>query len=376
MTGLSRIGAIFIKELVHLRRDHMTLAIILSIPFIQLILFGFAINTDPRHLPAAVELRDEGPLTRSFLAALKQSSYVNLVARVSSSEEGERLLRSGAVSYLIVIPERFESDFVRGARPEILVAADATDPVAASGAMNAIGFLAAQAFEADLMRLPPRYAASGQPPYKIILHRQYNPAGRTAFNTVPGLMGVILSLTLILIASIGLARETESGTIEGLLSRPVGSLEVMIGKTTPYILVGAFQAGVVLLGARAVFEVPFTGDPMALAAGLGLFIPANLMIGYLISTFCRTQLQAMQVSFFLFLPILLLSGFMFPFAAMPDWAKAIGECMPITHFLRLVREIMLKGASFADVKDNLWPLALMLGVVSALALARFRQTLD
>ncbi|MEQ1928991.1 MAG: ABC transporter permease [Parvularculaceae bacterium] len=375
MKGFSRIWAIFVKELVHLRRDGMTLAIILCTPLLQMTLFGFAINTDPRHLPAAVELRDEGPLTRSFLATLSQSSYIDLVARVSSSEEGERLLRSGAISYLIIVPERFESDFVRGARPEILIAADATDPVAASGALNAVGFLAAQAFEADLMRLPPRFAASGQPPYKVILHRQYNPAGKTAFNTVPGLMGVILSLTLILIASIALARETESGTIEGLLSRPVGSFEVMIGKTTPYILVGAFQAGVVLLGARLVFGIPFSGDPAALAVGLALFISVNLMTGYLISTFCQTQLQAMQVSFFLFLPILLLSGFVFPFAAMPDWAQGIGECMPITHFLRLVREVMLKGAGFADVKDNLWPLALMLGIAAALSLARFRQTL-
>lgn len=375
MKSLSRIFAIFIKELVHLRRDRMTLAIIFTAPVLQLTMFGYAINTDPRHLPAAVELRDDGPLTRSFLSALKQSSYIDVVARVSSDEEGEKLLRSGVVSYFIIVPERFESDFVRGARPEILVAADATDPVAASGALNAVGFLAAQAFEADLLRLPPRFTTP-PPPYKIVLHRQYNPAGKTAFNTVPGLMGVILSLTLILIASIALTRETESGTIEALLSRPVRPFEVMIGKTTPYILVGAFQTTVVLLGARFVFGIPFYGDPVAFTVGVTLFIFVNLMIGYLISTVCRTQLQAMQVCFFIFLPILLLSGFMFPFAAMPGWAKVIGESMPITHFLRLVREIMLKGAGFDDVIDNLWPLCAILGVVALAALARFRKTLD
>ncbi|MEQ1928979.1 MAG: ABC transporter permease [Parvularculaceae bacterium] len=374
MKSLSRIVAIFIKELVHLRRDTLTLALIIGSPILQLILFGFAINTDPRHLPAAVELRDDGPLTRSFLATLKQSSYFDFVARVSNSEAGERLLRSGAISYLIVVPERFEVDFVRGARPQILVAADATDPVAASGALNAVAFLAAQAFEADLMRLPPRFATA-PPPYEVILHRQYNPAGRTAFNTVPGLMGVILSLTLILISSITLARETESGTIEALLSRPVGSFEVMVGKTAPYIVVGAFQACVVLLGARLVFGIPFNGDARAFAVGLLLFIFVNLMIGYLISTICRSQLQAMQISFLLFLPILLLSGFVFPFSAMPGWAKAIGECLPITHFIRFVREIMLKGAGVSDVTDNVWPLAAMFAVVAMLALARFRQTL-
>jgi ABC-2 type transport system permease protein len=373
--SLSRIKAVFLKELVQMRRDRPTFAIMIMVPIMQLTLFGFAIDTDPRNMPTAVELRDDGPLTRSLLASLAQSDYFRIVRRVANESEGEQLLQSGEVSFLIVIPEHFERDFVRGERPQILIAADASDPVAAAGPIAAANEIARRAFAPELDRLP-RHLRGAAPPYEAVVHRQYNPAGETSMNIVPGLLGIILTMTLIMITSIALTRELERGTIEALLSTPVRASEIMIGKTTPYIMIGFVQTGIVLVAARLIFNIPFLGDPAPFFAALFMFIFANLMLGYLISTVAKTQMQAMQMTFFVFLPSILLSGFMFPFAAMPGWAKAIGECLPITHFLRIVREVMLKGAGFAEIRGDLWPIAVILGVLAVLSLARFRRTLD
>ncbi len=375
MISLSRIKAVFLKELVQMRRDRPTFAIMIMVPIMQLTLFGFAIDTDPRNMPTAVELRDDGPLTRSLLASLRQSDYFRIVRRVATEAEGERLLQSGEVSFLIVIPENFERDFVRGERPQILIAADASDPVAAAGPIAAVNEIAQRAFAPELERLPARLRGAA-PPFEAVVHRQYNPAGETSMNIVPGLLGIILTMTLIMITSIALTREVERGTIEALLSTPVRASEIMIGKTTPYILIGFVQTGIVLVAAHVIFGIPFLGDPAPFFAALFMFIFANLMLGYLISTVAATQMQAMQMTFFVFLPSILLSGFMFPFAAMPGWAKAIGECLPITHFLRIVREVMLKGAGFAEISGDLWPIAVILGVLAGLSLARFRRTLD
>lgn len=375
MISLSRIKAVFLKELVQMRRDRPTFAIMIMVPIMQLTLFGFAIDTDPRQLPTAVELRDDGPLTRAFLASLRQSDYFRIVDQVATDEEGERMIRSGEISFLIVIPENFETDFVRGERPAILIAADATDPVAASGPVGAVREIAARAFAPDLERLP-RRLSGGAPSYAIVVHRQYNPAGETSMNIVPGLLGIILTMTLIMITSIALTREVERGTIEALLSTPVRASEIMIGKTTPYILVGFIQTLIVLAAAALVFKIPFVGNAAPFIMALFLFIFANLMLGYLISTVAKTQMQAMQMTFFVFLPSILLSGFMFPFAAMPGWAQAIGEALPITHFLRIVREVMLKGAGFSDIVNDLWPIAAILAVLALASLARFRRTLD
>ncbi|HNR77822.1 MAG TPA: ABC transporter permease [Parvularculaceae bacterium] len=375
MISLARIKAVFLKELVQMRRDRPTFAIMIMVPIMQLTLFGFAIDTDPRNLPTAVELRDDGPLTRSLLASMRQSDYFNIVAQVATDEEGESLLRSGAVSYLIVIPENFETEFVRGERPQILIAADASDPVAAAGPIAAANEIARRAFAPELERLPKRLRG-GAPPFEAIIHRQYNPAGETSMNIVPGLLGIILTMTLIMITSIALTREVERGTIESLLSTPVRASEIMIGKTTPYIIVGIIQTAIVLIAARLIFHIPFVGEAAPFLLALLLFIFTNLMLGYLISTVAKTQMQAMQMTFFIFLPSILLSGFMFPFAAMPKWAQAIGEALPITHFLRIVREVMLKGAGAAEIRDDIWPIAIILTVLALAALARFRRTLD
>jgi ABC-2 type transport system permease protein len=373
----ARVVAVFLKELVQMRRDRPTFAIMIMMPIIQLVLFGYAINNDPRHLPTVVELREDGPLTRAFLASMTASedAYVDIVAVTPDPGVADRMLRSGRASFLISIPEGFERRLVRGERPQILVAADASDPVAASGAIAAVGTLAEQAFatefEGSLSHL-----ARPPPPYEIVVHRRYNPAGETAFNIVPALLGIILTMTMVMITSIALTREIERGTMENLLATPVRPVEVMIGKTTPYILVGAVQVVIVLAVSALLFRIPFTGSMLAFLVAVTLFIFANLMLGYLISTLARTQMQAMQMTFFVFLPTILLSGFMFPFRAMPSWAQAIGEALPITHFLRMIREVVLKGAGFSDIIGDLGPLALIAATLATLALLRFRRTLD
>jgi ABC-2 type transport system permease protein len=371
----SRVFAVFLKELVQMRRDRPTFAIMIMMPIMQLVLFGYAINTDPRHLPAVVELREDGPMTRTFLASLSASTYVDIIAVTRTAEEGEAMLRSGQATYLISIPEGFERRLVRGERPQILIAADASDPVAAGGAISAIERVAQSAFAPEFEG-PLSFLARAPPPYEIVVHRRYNPAGATAFNIVPALLGVILTMTMVMITSIALTRETERGTMENLLATPVRPVEVMIGKTTPYIGVGAVQVAIVLLVATTLFRIPFTGSFLAFLIAVTIFIFANLMLGYLISTVARTQMQAMQMTFFIFLPSILLSGFMFPFRAMPGWAQAIGEALPITHFLRMVREIVLKDAGLGDILADLWPLTLILLVLATLALLRFRRTLD
>ena len=371
----SRVFAVFLKELVQMRRDRPTFAIMVMMPIMQLVLFGYAINTDPRHLPAVVELREDGPMTRAFLASLSASTYVDIIAVTRTAQEGEAMLRSGRATYLISIPEGFERRMVRGERPQILIAADASDPVAAGGAISAIERVAQSAFAPEFEG-PLSFLARAPPPYEIVVHRRYNPAGVTAFNIVPALLGVILTMTMVMITSIALTRETERGTMENLLATPVRPLEVMIGKTTPYIGVGAVQVAIVLIVATTLFRIPFTGSFLAFLIAVTIFIFANLMLGYLISTVARTQMQAMQMTFFIFLPSILLSGFMFPFRAMPGWAQAIGEALPITHFLRIVREIVLKGAGLPDIVGDLWPLTLILLVLGTLALLRFRRTLD
>jgi ABC-2 type transport system permease protein len=371
----ARVFAVFLKELVQMRRDRPTFAIMIMMPVMQLVLFGYAINTDPRYLPAVVEMREDGPMTRAFLASLRASTFVDIVAVARTADEGEAMLRSGEANFLISIPEGFERRLVRGERPQILIAADASDPVAAGGALGAIERVAQSAFAPEFEGSL-SYLAQGPPPYEIVVHRRYNPAGVTAFNIVPALLGVILTMTMVMITSIALTRETERGTMENLLATPVRPLEVMIGKTTPYVFVGAIQVAIVLIVATLLFRIPFTGSFLAFLIAVTLFILANLMLGYLISTVARTQMQAMQMTFFIFLPSILLSGFMFPFHAMPGWAQAIGNALPITHFLRIVREVVLKGAGLADILGDLWPLAVILLVLASVALMRFRRTLD
>jgi ABC-2 type transport system permease protein len=373
--SLSRLAAVFFKEFVQMRRDRLTFAILIMMPIMQLVMFGYAINTDPRHLAAVVVLRETGEFERSLLAGLRASSFFDIVREVTDPREADRMMQSGRATFIIEVPQGFERRLIAGQRPQILLAADATDPVAAGGAVGALSQIVQAAFAHDLTGALAPLAAT-PPPYELITQRRYNPAGVTALNIVPGLLGVILTMTLVMITSMALTREAERGTLETLLSTPVRPLEVMIGKTTPYIFVAAIQTSIVLATATFLFHVPFEGPLVALLAGLTLFVIANLILGFLISTAARTQMQAMQMTFFLFLPSILLSGFMFPFRAMPLWARTIAEGLPITHFLRIVREVMLKGSGLAAISNELWPLALIILALGGLALVRYRRTLD
>jgi ABC-2 type transport system permease protein len=371
----SRFLAVLIKEFRQLRRDRLTFAMMVAVPIVQLILFGFAINTDPKSLPTAVVSADESEFSRSLVAGLENSSYFRITQRPRNEAEGNRLLAEGEVQFLLVIPPRFSQQLLRGERPAVLLAADATDPAAAGNALAALAAISRQVLTHDLTG-PLLALEVKDPPFDIRVQRRYNPEAISRYNIVPGLIGVILTMTMVMMTSLAITRERERGTMENLLATPVRPLEVMVGKIVPYILIGYVQVAVILILAKLLFNVPMVGSLWLLLASLVLFMAANLTIGFTFSTIAKNQLQAMQLTFFFFLPSILLSGFMFPFRGMPAWAQMIGEALPLTHFLRIVRGIMLKGNGLAEITPQLWPLALFMLVVGMVALRRYRQTLD
>jgi ABC-2 type transport system permease protein len=369
-----RLAAIVVKEFIQLRRDRLTFAMLIGVPIMQLLLFGYAINADPRQLPTAVVAHDSGPLVRSVVQAAALTGYFRITHEVRESE-AERLLEAGQVQFALVFPADFTHRLLRGESPPLLVLADAADPAAGGPAIAALAQLPAVALRHELSGalapLAPRAA-----PFELVVHRRYNPEGLSAYNVVPGLLGVILTMTLVMMTSMAMTRERERGTLENLLATPVRPLEMMTGKILPYVAIGYVQVFVVLLVAHGLFAVPMAGSLVDLLAAVGLFIVATLTVGFTFSTLARSQMQSMQMTMFYFLPNILLSGFMFPFRGMPDWAQWIGEALPLTHFLRMVRAIMLKGVGW----PALWPEAAAIGafvlVMSSVALHRYRQTLD
>ncbi|WP_431259288.1 ABC transporter permease [Roseateles chitinivorans] len=375
--SLARVLAIFIKEVQQMLRDRPTFAMAVGVPILQLLLFGYAINTDPKGLPTAVVTQDRGPMARSLVAALEQSGYFRVQARPASEHDGDRLVEDGEVQFLIVIPPDFSRRVVRGEQPAVLVSVDATDPSASSNALAALAQLGAQALRRDLVGAArPDGGAAPTSPFEWRVHRRYNPEGLSRYNIVPGLIGTILTMTMVMLTGLAMTRERERGTMENLLATPVRPLEVMIGKILPYIVLGYVQLGVILLAAALLFQIPMAGSFLLLMAMIGVFMLANLAVGFTFSTLAKNQLQALQATFFFFLPSMLLSGFMFPFRGMPRWAQLIGEALPLTHFLRIVRGIMLKGNSFPQVLPELWPMVVFLLIAGTIALLRYRQTLD
>ena len=373
--SLSRFVAVLWKEFIQMRRDRVTFGMMIGLPIVQLMLFGFAINADPRHLPTLVEVNDDGPLTRALLAGMDTSGYFDFIGEVRGPDAGEEALRRGEANFVVVIPADFERDVVRGLRPNLLIAADASDPSAVSGAAAAMSGIVNGAIAQTLTG--PLSPAAGAPlPFEVIVHRQYNPEGKTSTNIVPGLLAIILSMTMVMITAVAIVKERERGTMEMLISTPVTPLEVMLGKILPYVFVGYVQTAVFLVAAFAVFQVPFTGTFTAFFFGFNLFVLGNLALGFLISTVAKNQMQAMQLSFFTILPSILLSGFMFPFAGMPGWAQMIGTGVPATHFIRLIRKVMLKGAGTFDVTAELMALGAIVLVITVAAMLRYRQTLD
>ena len=373
--ALSRVIAVMLKELIQMRRDRLTFGMIIGIPLIQLVLFGFAINSDPKHLPAALHVIDNSVYARSIIQAIDNTGYFEITRSVESEAQGRLLLDQGRVAFVITIPADFSRRLVRGDRPALLVEADASDPSASVNAIAALSRIEMTALRHDLKgALAP--LAPRPPPLELRMHRRYNPEGVSAYNIVPGLLGVILTMTMVLITALAVTRETERGTMENLLAMPLTPAEVMLGKIIPYVLVGYIQVAVILLTARFIFSVPMLGSLFLLSQVLVLFIAANLAVGFTFSTLARNQMQAMQMTFFFFLPSILLSGFMFPFRGMPGWAQVIGEALPLTHFLRIVRGILLKGNGLAEIWPSIWPLLIFLTAVSAIALSRYRRTLD
>jgi ABC-2 type transport system permease protein len=372
---LRRMWAMVIKEFVQMRRDRMTFATMIFVPIMQLVLFGYAINTDPKQLPTAVLTRDDGPLTRAVLSAMKNTDYFDFRVQVRDAAELDRLVRSGEVQFAVEIPASFERDVRRGDRPSVLVIADATDPVATGTAVSSLQGLIDTALRREL-RGPDASVTKSRAPFDITIQNRYNPEAITQYNIVPGLLGVVLTMTMMMFTALAVTREIERGTMEALLSMPIKPVEIMIGKIAPFVLVGFVQMTIIIGAAHVLFGVPIMGSVWLLVTLSTLFAAANLAVGYTFSTIAENQLQAVQMTFFFFLPNILLSGFMFPFRGMPDWAQAIGEALPLTHFLRIVRGITLKGTGFADMHLDVLALVVFMAVAMGLALFRFRRTLD
>ena len=373
--SFSRWWGIVIKEFIQLKRDRLTFGMIVGIPIIQLLLFGFAINSDPKQLPTAVIAGEHSEFSRSFVRGLENTGYFRIVQVLDNEREGDALLTRGEVQFVLTIPADFSRKLLRGEKPALLMEADATDPAATSNALAAISQLSQTVFTHDLRG---NLAAlnAGAPPFEVRVQRRYNPEGITQYNIVPALMGVILTMTMVLMTGLAMTRERERGTMENLLATPALPVEVMTGKIIPYIMIGLVQATIIMLAARYIFSVPFLGSIPLLYGIILIFIAANLTLGITFSSVARNQLQAMQMTFFFFLPSILLSGFMFPFGGMPGWAQAIGEVLPLTHFVRLVRGILLKGNGWMELWPNIWPLLLFMGVVMAVGLKLYRKTLD
>ncbi|HUH94144.1 MAG TPA: ABC transporter permease [Casimicrobiaceae bacterium] len=387
--SVSRWLGIVGKELIQLRRDRLTFGMIVGIPIIQLVLFGFAINADPKHLPTAALIADRSEFSRSIMAGLRNSDYFAFIGEARDEADADRMLATGEAQFVVTIPPDFSKRLVRGERPAILLEADATDPTATGNAISAVNQLAGTVLARDLngplaalQPLPPGSAPPQGPimptpnAFEVRVHARYNPEAVTAYNIVPGLMGVILTMTMVMMTGLAITRERERGTMENLLATPATPLEVMTGKIMPYIGIGLIQVTLVVSLAQLLFGVPMQGSYTVLYVAVLLFIAANLMLGLTLSAVAENQLQAMQMTFFYFLPSILLSGFMFPFRGMPQWAQYLGQILPLTHFLRIVRGVLLKGNGWSEIGPETWPIAVFMVVVMLIGLRAFRSTLD
>ena len=373
--SFARLWAVVFKEFIQMKRDRVTFAMMIGIPCMQLLLFGYAINSDPKHLPTAILIADQGPFSRTIAAEIENSSYFTYVTEATSEAQAKRLIQEGRVQFVVNFPVDFSRDILRGRRPTLLIDADASDPAATGPALSALSALASAALDRDLTG--PLASLRGRDgPVVFTVHAEYNPKNITQYNIVPGLMGVVLTMTMVIITALAITRERERGTMETLLATPVRPLEVMLGKIIPYIVVGYIQISLILVAAVELFAVPLVGSVLLVYVVALLFIAANLAVGITFSTLAKNQLQASQMAFFFFLPCMLLSGFMFPFRGMPLWAQWIGTCLPITHFLRIARGVFLKGNGLSEITPELWPIALFLVVAMVIGVTRYRRTLD
>ncbi len=373
--SLPRLRALVTKEFIQILRDRSTFGMIFMMPIIQLLLYGYAINTNPRMLPTALVAADQSLYVRSITTALQNTQYFKITQQPATEAEAEAMMDRGEVQFIIDIPPNFTRDLLRGENPKILIAADATDPQATGNALASVGRINQTALERDLKNAPQDLQFHA-PPYEISVHTRYNPEGLTSYNIIPGLIAMLLNMTLISMTAVAMTRERERGTLENLLAMPAKPIEVMLGKISPFILIAYLQAFVILFVARVLFGMPIEGNPLLLIAGLSVYIVANLGIGFSISTFATNQLQAMQMTFFYFMPSLLLSGFLFPFRGMPVWAQTLGSAFPMTHALRIIRGVVLKGIGFAGVWTDTWPMLIFIVIIGFVAMKRYRETID
>ena len=374
MNGFSfrRFLAVLRKEWIQVRRDPFTLRMIIALPVMQLFLFGYAINADPKHLPAGLLSVDHSKYERTIVAALTNSGYYD-IRPLASEAEAERGLANGELLFVVNIPADFDRSVDRGERPSILIDADATDPSAIGNAAAALAPLLG-ALDRDLP--PAIQSRPANPAFQFALHPRYNPEQLTVLNIVPGLICIVLTISTLFVTTLSITRETERGTMENLLAMPVRPIEVMLAKVVPYIVIGYAQVVLILAIAVAVFGLPIRGSIPLLTVALGLFIASNLVLGVAFSTIARNQMQAIQMAQFTLLPSIMLSGFMFPFKGMPVWAQWAGETIPTTHALRMVRGILLKGNGIFEIMPDLWPIALFTLIVAAIAVKFYRVTLD
>jgi len=370
--SLRRVAAVLRKEWIQLRRDPMTLRMIIALPVMQLFLFGFAINANPKDLPTGLLSATHSKYERTIVAALQNTGYY-AVRALASEAEAERALTAGEVLFVINVPANFDRALDRGEKPAILVDADATDPITIGNATAALTAITA-ALNRDLP--PALQSVPSSPPFQFQVHARYNPEQLTALNIVPGLICIVLTISTLLITTLSITRERERGTMENLLAMPVRPLEVMVAKIVPYIAVGYIQVLLILAISAAVFALPVRGSLPLLLLALGLFIASNLALGLTFSTLASNQMQAIQMAQFMLLPSFLLSGFMFPFQGMPVWAQWAGEIFPVTHALRIARGVLLKGNGLPDISRELWPIAAFTLAVVAIAIVSYRETLD
>ena len=374
MFGFSfgRFMAVLRKEWTQMRRDPMTLRLIIVLPLMQLFLFGYAINSDPKHLPTGLISGDHSQYERTLVEALRNTGYYDF-RPMASEAEGEKALARGDVQFVLNIPPDFGRMVDRGERPSVLLDADATDPTAignATAALSSLGTI----FDRDL---PPNMRSqAGGTPYQFQVHPRYNPEQLTVLNIVPGLIGTVLVFSTLIITTMSITKERERGTMENLLAMPVRPVEVMLGKIVPYIGIGYLQIILIITISIFAFHLPVQGSIALLFLALGLFIACNLALGFTFSTLAATQMQAQQMAQFTLLPSMMLSGFMFPFRGMPVWAQWIGEALPLTHALRIIRGVLLKGNGLAEIWPELWPIGLFALIIGFIAVYFYRETLD
>lgn len=372
--SLTRLWGVVIKEFLQLSRDRLTYAMIIGLPIVQLLLFGYAINNDPKHLPTALILGEQSQFTRSIESALRNSDYFSIVDTMTE-EQAKNAIAKGEIYFVINVPTDFSKKLLRGENPVILIEADATDPTATNGALGAVHGIVQSVVKKDFTGSL-SYLRGESEAFSIQAHKKYNPEGLTHYNIVPGIMGLILTMTTVMMTGLAITRERERGNMENLLSSPVTPLEIMTGKIIPYILIGHIQVAIIIGMAILLFNVPFLGNPFALYVAVLLFIVANLIVGITLSSFAKNQLQAMQMAIFYLLPNMLLSGFMFPFSGIPKWAQILGNLLPLTYFNRCARGILLKGNDWGDIWPSIWPVCLFCVVVMIICTKFFHRTLD